>query len=79
MCLLFILAHTGFSGPTEVFVDPGANNRQSIIYIMLFVGIIILVFYSFRQQAVTIEDITIGQVAQEIKSGKLTRVRVNED
>ncbi len=60
-------------------MDPGANNRQSIIYIMLFVGIIILVFYSFRQQAVTTEDITIGQVAQEIKSGKLNRVIVNED
>ena len=70
MCLLFILAHTGFSSPTEVFVDSGANNRQSVIYIMLFVGIIILVFYSFRQQAVTTEDITIGEVAQEIKSGK---------
>ncbi len=60
-------------------MDSGANNRQSIIYIMLFVGIIILVFYSFRQQTVTTEDITIGQVAQEIKSGKLTRVIVNED
>jgi cell division protease FtsH len=60
-------------------VDSGANNRQSVIYIMLFVGIIILVFYSFRQQAVTTEDITIGEVAQEIKSGKLSRVIVNED
>jgi len=60
-------------------VDSGTNNRQSIIYIMLFVGIIILVFYSFRQQTVTTEDITIGQVAQEIKFGKLTRVIVNED
>ena len=60
-------------------MDSGTNNRQSIIYIMLFVGIIILVFYSFRQQTVTTEDITIGQVAQEIKSGKLTRVIVNED
>ncbi len=60
-------------------MDSGANNRQSIIYIMLFVGIIILVFYSFRQQAVTTEDITIGEVAQEIKSGKLNRVIVNEN
>lgn len=60
-------------------MDSGTNNRQSIIYIMLFVGIIILVFYSFRQQTVTTEDITIGQVAQEIKFGKLTRVIVNED
>ena len=60
-------------------MDSGTNNRQSVIYIMLFVGIIILVFYSFRQQAVTTEDITIGEVAQEIKSGKLSRVIVNED
>ncbi len=60
-------------------MDSGANNRQSVIYIMLFVGIIILVFYSFRQQAVTTEDITIGDLAQEIKSGKLSRVIVNED
>ena len=60
-------------------MDSGANNRQSVIYIMLFVGIIILVFYSFRQQAVTTKDITIGVVAQEIKSGKLSRVIVNED
>jgi len=60
-------------------VDSGANNRQSIIYIMLFVGIIILVFYSFRQQTITTEEITIGQVAQEIKSGTLKRVTVNEN
>lgn len=60
-------------------MDSGANNRQSIIYIMLFVGIIILVFYSFRQQTITTEEITIGQVAQEIKSGTLKRVTVNEN
>jgi len=79
VCLLFILVHIGLSSPTEVFVDSGTNNRQSIIYVMLFVGILILVFYSFRQQAVTTEDVTIGVVAQEIKSGKLKRVTVNED
>ncbi len=60
-------------------MDSGTNNRQSIIYIMLFVGIIILVFYSFRQQTITTEEITIGQVAQEIKSGTLKRVTVNEN
>lgn len=79
MCPLFILVHPGLVSPTEVFVDSGANNRQSIIYIMLFVGIIILVFYSFRQQTITTEEITIGQVAQEIKSGTLKRVIVNEN
>ena len=60
-------------------MDSGTNNRQSIIYILLFVGIIILVFYSFRQQAIDIEDLTIGEVAQEIKTGKLKRVVINED
>ncbi|MGB2965237.1 MAG: ATP-dependent zinc metalloprotease FtsH [Anaerolineales bacterium] len=60
-------------------MDSGTNNRQSIIYILLFVGIIILVFYSFRQQAIDTEDLTIGEVAQEIKTGKLKRVVVNED
>ena len=74
-----IIVHTGLLSPTEVFVDSGTNNRQSIIYILLFVGIIILVFYSFRQQAIDTEDLTIGEVAQEIKTGKLKRVVVNED
>ena len=60
-------------------MDPGANNRQSIIYVLLFMGIIILVFYSFRQQAITTEDLTIGEVAQEIINGRLKRVVVNED
>jgi len=60
-------------------VDPSSNNRQSIIYILLFVGIIVLVFYSFRQQAVTNQDITIGEVAQQIETGAITRVEVNEN
>jgi cell division protease FtsH len=60
-------------------VDSGANNRQSIIYILLFLGIIILVFYSFRQQTIATEDLTIGEVAQLIVDGKLSRVIVNDD
>ena len=60
-------------------MDSGANNRQSIIYILLFIGIIILVFYSFRQQAISSEELTIGEVAQEIINGRLNRVVVNED
>ena len=60
-------------------MDSGANNRQSIIYILLFIGIIILVFYSFRQQAISTQDLTIGEVAQEIINGRLKRVVVNED
>jgi cell division protease FtsH len=60
-------------------VDSGTNNRQSIIYIMLFIGIIILVFYSFRQQSITAEELTIGEVAQLIIDGKLKKVVVNDD
>jgi cell division protease FtsH len=60
-------------------VDSGTNNRQSIIYIMLFVGIIILVFYSFQQQTNATEELTIGEVAQLIIDGDLNRVIVNED
>ncbi len=60
-------------------MDSGSNNRQSIIYMLVFVGIIILVFYAVRQQSVTSEEITIGEVAQQIMGGKLQRVVVNDD
>jgi len=61
-------------------VDPtGNNNRQSIIYILLFIGIIVLVFYSFRQQATASEDLTISEVAQQIQTGEISRVVVNEN
>ena len=60
-------------------MDSGSNNRQSIIYILLFIGIIILVFYSFRQQTIATEELTIGEVAQLIIDGDLNRVIVNED
>jgi cell division protease FtsH len=46
---------------------------------MLFVGIIILVFYSFQQQTNATEELTIGEVAQLIIDGDLNKVIVNED
>lgn len=61
-------------------MDPSANNtRSSIIYILLFIGIIILVVYNFRQQAIDSEDLTIGEVAAQIQSGRISRVVVDED
>jgi cell division protease FtsH len=60
-------------------VDSGANNRQSIIYVLLFIGIIILVFYSFRQQAASSEEISIGELAQYIVEGRVKRVVVNDN
>ncbi|MFN2282291.1 MAG: ATP-dependent metallopeptidase FtsH/Yme1/Tma family protein, partial [Anaerolineales bacterium] len=46
---------------------------------LVFVGIIILVFYAVRQQAITTEELSIGEVAQQIVEGKVNRVVVNED
>lgn len=46
---------------------------------MVFVGIIILVFYAVRQQSITSDEISIGEVAQQIMAGKVSRVVVNED
>lgn len=60
-------------------MDSGSNNRQSLVYMLVFVGIITLVFYAVRQQAIISEDITIGEVAQQIIDGRLNRVVINED
>jgi len=60
-------------------VDSGSNNRQSLVYMLVFVGIIILVFYAVRQQAITTEELSIGEVAQQIIAGKVNRVVINED
>ena len=60
-------------------MDSGSNNRQSLVYMLVFVGIIILVFYAVRQQAITTEELSIGEVAQQIVEGKINRVVVNED
>ena len=46
---------------------------------MVFVGIIILVFYAVRQQSVTSDEISISEVAEQIIQGKISRVVVNED
>ena len=60
-------------------MDSHNNNRQSLVYMLVFVGIIILVFYAVRQQATISEEISIGEVAQQIIDGKVSRVVVNED
>lgn len=61
-------------------MDPStSNNRQSIVYVLLFVIIIALVVFSFQQQSSNSEDLAIGEVAQEIKSGNIKRVVVDEN
>jgi len=70
--------HTG-QQPNGGFVDSRNNNRQSLVYMLVFVGIIILVFYAVRQQAITSDEISISEVAEQIMDGKVSRVVVNED
>ena len=60
-------------------MDSRNNNRQSLVYMLVFVGIIILVFYAVRQQAAISDEVSIGEVAQQIIDGKVSRVVVNED
>ena len=60
-------------------MDSQNNNRQSLVYMLVFVGIIILVFYAVRQQSITSDEISIGEVAQQIINGRVSRVVVNED
>ncbi|MEJ2447390.1 MAG: ATP-dependent zinc metalloprotease FtsH [Anaerolineales bacterium] len=59
-------------------MDSGSNNRQSLVYMLVFVGIIILVFYAVRQQAITTEELSIGEVAQQIISGKVLGVTAED-
>ncbi|MDZ7844047.1 MAG: ATP-dependent zinc metalloprotease FtsH [Anaerolineales bacterium] len=56
-----------------------SNNRSSFIYILLFVSIIVLVFYNFQQQQLTSDELTIGEVANKIKTGEVARVVVDEN
>lgn len=55
------------------------NNRSSIIYILLFVSIIVLVFYNFQQQQLASDELTLGEVANKIKTGEVARVVVDEN
>ncbi len=50
------------------------RNRNSIIYLLLFVAIIVMVVYNFQQQATTQEVLAINQVAADIQSGTVERI-----
>jgi cell division protease FtsH len=55
------------------------RNRYSIIYLLLFVAIIVMVVYNFNQQASLQEALTISEVSEQIKSGAVARVIVDEN
>ena len=51
-----------------------SRNQSIVIYLLLFIAIIALVVYSFRQQGGSQDTIAINQVAADIRSGKVERV-----
>jgi cell division protease FtsH len=59
-------------------VNP-ARNRSSIIYLLLFIAIITLVVYNFRESSTTSETLTINQVAEDIQGGKVSRVITDDN
>lgn len=55
------------------------RNRSTFIYILLFAAIIILVVYNFQTSASAQQTLSINQVAQDVKLGKISRISVEEN
>ncbi len=56
-----------------------SRNQSYIVYFLLFVAIIVLVFYSFNNKAANNTVLTINQLADEVKSGKISRITVENN
>ncbi|MCC6147605.1 MAG: ATP-dependent zinc metalloprotease FtsH [Anaerolineaceae bacterium] len=56
-----------------------SRNQSYIIYLLLFVAIIALLLYSFGAQGGSQENLTINEVAAQIKAGQITRILADED
>jgi cell division protease FtsH len=56
-----------------------SRNQSYIIYALLFIAIIAMVVFNFRQQTSTNDVLTINQVAADIKAGKVQRIIEDEN
>ena len=56
-----------------------SRNQSYIIYFLLFIAIVAMVYFNVRQQPNSAGPLTISQVAQDIKDGKVTRIIVKDD
>jgi cell division protease FtsH len=56
-----------------------SRNQSYIIYALLFIAIIAMVVFNFRQQTGTNDILTINQVAADIKAGKVQRIIEDEN
>ena len=55
------------------------RNRSTFIYILLFAAIIILVVYNFQTSASAQQTLSINQVAQDVRQGKISRISIEEN
>lgn len=56
-----------------------SKNQSYIIYILLFVAILTMVYFNFRQQSASQDVLTINQVAADIQTGKIQRIVVDDN
>ncbi len=55
-----------------------SRNQSYVIYLLLFIAIIAMVVYSFGQRA-TSSEVSINQLAADIKASKVTKIEGDED
>lgn len=55
-----------------------SRNQSYVIYLLLFISIIVMAFYSFSQRS-TAEILTINQVAADIQAGKISEIEESEN
>ncbi len=55
-----------------------SRNQSYVIYLLLFIAIIVMAVYSFSQRSST-EELTINQVAADIKAGKISEIEDDEN
>ena len=55
-----------------------SRNQSYIIYLLLFVAIIVMAVYSFGQRGTT-QELTINQVAADIRAGKISEIQDDEN
>ncbi|KUK45632.1 MAG: ATP-dependent zinc metalloprotease FtsH, partial [Anaerolinea thermophila] len=51
-----------------------SGNQSFIIYVMLFIAIIAMVFFTVNQQAAGADEIPFNQVATDLKAGKIDSI-----
>ncbi|MDT8896779.1 MAG: ATP-dependent zinc metalloprotease FtsH [Thermanaerothrix sp.] len=55
-----------------------SRNQSYIIYLLLFVAIIVMVVYNFSQRGST-SEVSINQLAEDIKQGRVSKIEENEN